>query len=299
MASWGTQVRWLAAIAAISAAGLPPSAALARSAPAAAVTQVTSEQLEQIQRALDERRLVDAGQLIDQLMLRGATDPRLHLMAGELGLARGSYDAAITAFQLARSNSALAAESMQGEGLALAHLGRRAEAIALLKQVVAREPQAWRAWNALGAEYDTGQAWADAEQAYAHAISSAPNPAKPLNNRGYSHLLQGQLEAAVADFVAALDRQPDLGEARANLRLAMALRGDYARAVDGSDAQNRAALLNNAGLAAAARGDFTNAEALLKKAMEAKGEFYQRASANLSLVHQLASRTQGAADAAP
>jgi Flp pilus assembly protein TadD len=266
--------------------------------PAAQHMQVSGDQLDQIQRALDERRLVDAGQLIDQVLLAGVTDPRVHLLAGELGLARGRYDAAIQAFRLSGSKGTLSPQAMQGEALALAQLGRRDEAVGLLKKVVAQDPQAWRAWNALGAEYDGAQSWDDAGQAYEHAISSAPNAAVPLNNRGYSRLLQGRLDAAVADFVAALEKQPDFAEARANLRLALALRGEYDRAIDGSSDRDRAALLNNAGLAAAARGDFVKAEALLNKAIELKGEFYQRASDNLSLVRTLASRTQGPVDAA-
>lgn len=285
--------------AAIAVAGAMPADALPFGRSSRPTTEISDEQLGQVRRALDERRLVDAGQLIDQMLLAGATDPRLHLLAGELGLARERYDAAIVAFRLAGTKEAVRSEAMQGEGLALAKLGRSNEAVALLKQVVAQDPKAWRAWNALGAQYDAAQAWDAAAHAYDLAISAAPDAAAPLNNRGYSSLLQGHLDAAVADFVAALAKQPDLAEARANLRLALALRGEYDRATDGANERDRAALLNNAGLAAAARGDFAGAEALLKKAIEVKGEFYQRASDNLTLVRELANRTKGPANAAP
>lgn len=263
--------------------------------PAAATSQLNSIRLDQIQRALDERRLMDAGQMIDELTLSGASDPRLHLLIGELGLTRGRYEAAIQAFRLAASAPAYSQAAMEGEGLALAHM-KRPESRVLLTQVVKRNPAAWRAWNALGVDYDRAQNWVQAEQAYEHAIRSAPNPALALNNRGYSRLLQGRLDAAAADFVAALEKQPDQAVARANLRLTLALQGDYARAVDGASARDRAALLNNAGLAAGARGDFRTAETLLQQAMTSKGEFYQRASDNLTLVRDLATRTQGAGD---
>ena len=286
----------LAATAALAAAGAAVEArAWPGQRPAQAPPQVSNDRLDQIQRALDEKRFVDAGELIDQLTLAGAADPRLSLMAGELGLARGRYEAAIQAFRLARS-TAVASQAREGEALALTQLGRGREALPLLRQVVNENPKAWRAWNALGVESDKAQAWSDAEQAYAHALAAAPDPAVTLNNRGYSRLLQGRLDAAVADFVAALGARPDLTEARANLRLALALRGDYDRAVDGADDQDRAALLNNAGLAAGARGDFAQAETLLKKAMEVNGQFYPRAAENLALVRTLASRTEGDAD---
>lgn len=260
--------------------------------------QISEDRLDQIKRALDEKRFMDAGQLIDEAVLSGASHPRLNLLAGELGLARGRYEAAIQAFRAARATPSLSNEAMQGEALALVRGGRGSEALPLLKQVVAQDPSAWRAWNALGAEYDRRQAWTDAEQAYERALSAAPNPAKPLNNRGYSRLLQGRLDAAVNDFVAALQKQPDLVEARANLRLTLALRGEYERAIDGASDRERASLLNNAGLAAGARGDFAQAQALLQKAMASKGEYYQRAAANLTLVRELANRTQGGANAA-
>ncbi|RAK56137.1 hypothetical protein DJ017_17265 [Phenylobacterium soli] len=261
-----------------------------RSAPAAA--PAPEQDLEPIERALEEGRLVDAGQLIDQQALAGGATPRLKLMVGELGLARGEYAAAIDAFRSAAGEADLGAKARQGQALALAHMGRVDEALPLLKKVVAEQPSAWRAWSALGAMYDRSSAWADAEAAYQHAIEAAPGAAAPYNNRGYSYLLQGRLDAAASDFVAALQRKPDLAEARANLRLTLALRGDYDRATDGVGAADRAALLNNAGLAAGARGDFGKAEALLQQAMATKGEFYPRASENLTLVRELQSRVK-------
>lgn len=269
----------------------------ARSA-APSAQPVAAAQIAEVQRALDERRLMDAGQLIDELSARNSGDPQLKLLVGELALARGRYADAIVAFQAGRDAPGQLWRALQGEAIAMAQLGRHQEAIPLLKQAVSVDPTAWRAWNTLGAEYDVARSWSDAETAYARAIATAPNPAIALNNRGYSHLLQGQLQAAIADLVAALDKQPDLAAARSNLRLALALRGEYDRAVDGASGADRAVLLNNAGLAAGMRGDFAKAESLLKTAMEVKGEYYQRASENLTLVQQLASRTKASGDVA-
>src|SRR5206468_8147983 len=92
---------------------------------------------------------------------------------------------------------------------------------------------------------------------------------------------------AIGDFVAALQKRPDLSEARTNLRLAMALNGEYARSIAGADSENRAALLNNAGFAAGIRGDYEKAEALLEEALQSRGEFYDRASQNLKVIHTL------------
>lgn len=302
MATSLLSLRGLAAfviLTAASAPALPGHAApfWKRSAPPAAA--VRDERLEPIQRAIEEGRLVDAGQLIDQQALGGGVTPRLKLLTGELGLARGQYDAALDEFRAAAAEPDLVNRARQGEALALANLGRADDALPLLKQVVAADPSAWRAWNALGAMYDRTSAWAQAEAAYQHAMDAAPSAAAPFNNRGYSYLLQGRLDLATADFVTALQKKPDLAEARANLRLALALRGDYERATDGVSNSERAALLNNAGLAAGARGDFGSAESLLQRAMSTKGEFYPRASENLTLIHELQSRVKGSSHDAP
>ena len=119
-----------------------------------------------------------------------------------------------------------------------------------------------------------------------------------LNNRGYSRLLQHQRDLAVADFVAALRKKPDLAEARTNLRLALAMGGDYDRAIAGGTASEQAALLNNAGFAATMRGDYTSAEQLLNKALALKSEYYTVASDNLKIVRALSARSEGGSNAA-
>ena len=108
-----------------------------------------------------------------------------------------------------------------------------------------------------------------------------------LNNRGFSRLSQNRLDEATADFVAALQKKPDLTAARNNLRLAIAMKGDYDRATAGAVGAERASVLNNAGLAAMLRGDYAKAKDLFAQAMKAKGEYYALAAANLEMVAAL------------
>src|SRR5258707_12164774 len=62
---------------------------------------VSTARISEIQRALDEQRLMDAGRLIDEDTAAGSRDPQLRVMAGELGLLRGRYDAALQDFRAA------------------------------------------------------------------------------------------------------------------------------------------------------------------------------------------------------
>ena len=251
-----------------------------------------------IQRALDESRLADAGRLLDGAANAGEKDPRLVLLGGELDLARERFSDALAELKLAEANSEMRPKAEEGEGIALSMLGRSDEALAMLQKAVADDPSAWRAWNALAGEYDARRDWTNAEAAYDHAITDSGGAAIVLNNRGYSRLLQGRFAPAREDFVAALQKKPDLAAARTNLRLAMAMQGEYERAATGGLQDDQAALLNNAGFAAMMRGDYATAEDLFNRAIVAKGTYYARASQNLAVAKALAAQQKAGASGA-
>ena len=260
-----------------------------------AAPKLNDQDIAQIELAIDEQRLVDAARMLDQAALGGVKDPRLSLLDGRLDAMRGHFGDALTDYRMAEQNPKTHAQALEGAGIALAMLGRSDEALATLLKAVTETPDAWRAWNALGSEYDARNDWPKAEDAYQHAIAASGGAAIALNNRGYSRLLQHRRDEAVNDLVAALRKKPDLAEARTNLRLALALGGDYERAVAGAAPADQAALLNNAGFAAAMRGDYAGAEDLLNRAIKLKGEFYDRAAENLKVVQALAAQSQPAA----
>jgi Flp pilus assembly protein TadD len=212
------------------------------------------------------------------------------LLTAKLDLSRGRYDRALDEFRKAQAAAQTRAAAMEGEGLSLLLSGREGEALPVLKKAVAEYPKSWRAWNALGGAYDDQAKWAEADDAYTHALAASDAPAIVVNNRGYSYLLRNRLDEATADFVEALRQRPDLEAARTNLRLAIALKGEYARATAGAQKDTEAAMLNNAGFAALVRGDYTKAEALLQQAMARKGEYYDLAAANLELVRETKAR---------
>lgn len=252
------------------------------------------EVVREIRRALDEQRYADAGKLLDRSFVVGLTDPRLMLLTGDLHLARGENEDALSSFSSLQITPDLAAQAATGKGIALSRLDRSPEAIQALRQAVAQDPGAWRAWNALGVEYDRQKNWEQAELAYAEALKSPYAGAMVYNNRGYSRLLQGRAQDASADFVAALDRDPAFAVARTNLRLALAVRGEYDRATAASGAEDKAAILNNAGFAAMMRGDLLQAEDLFKQAIEARGKTYARAQENLELTRGMMARAKPA-----
>lgn len=248
----------------------------------------SDEVVQQIQNAVDDQRFVDASSMLGDALLKSGDDPRLLVLAGEVSLYRGQYESALNNFRKADPDPRARARALEGEGLALSLLGRSDDAVKALQIAVAADPAAWRAWNALGAEYDRRHDWQDAEAAYGHALSASAGNPLILNNRGFSRLSQNRLDDAITDLIAALDKKPDFASARNNLRLAIAMKGDYQRAVSAAGSNDRAAILNNAGFVAMLRGDYSTAKDLLGQAMKAKGEYYAVAAANLETTNGLA-----------
>lgn len=262
--------------------------------PAQTVASSSREEavVRETRRAIDEQRYSDAGKLLDRAFAAGMLDPRLIILTGELHLARGENEDALASFSSLQITPELAAQATTGKGVALSRLGRSGEAIQTLRQAVAHDPGAWRAWNALGVEYDRQKNWQQAELAYVEALKAPAPGAMVYNNRGYSRLLQGRQQEAAADFVAALDRDPGFAVARTNLRLALAVRGEYERATTVSGTEDKAAILNNAGFAALMRGDLARAESLFTQAIAARGRTYARAQENLELTRGLMAQTK-------
>lgn len=266
---------------------VPAQAGIFDSSPPKSV-KLDNDVILHIQSAFEDQRYLDASKILDQALLAAGKDARLTYWAGQLSLAHGHYQDALTNFVSIKTDPQMRGLALEGEGIALAKLGRSDAAISSLQAAVAANPAAWRAWNALGSEFDRRHDWSNAETAYAHAISSSSGAAIVMNNRGFSRLSQKKPDLAIIDFVAALEKKPDMATARNNLRLAMSMQGEYDRAIQGAADGDRAAILNNAGFAAMLRGDYAKARDFLTQAMKAKGGYYTVAAANLEMTQSLA-----------
>jgi Flp pilus assembly protein TadD len=258
--------------------------AAAASAAADAVAVMVSQ-------AMDEKRYVDAGGLLDKARIDGVNSVRLDRQRGDLFVATGRFSEAVAQLRPITTDPVEGPKALEGEGLALSSMGKSDEAFAALKSATSADKTLWRAWNGLGREYDLRHDWKQSKLAYAEALAApGANTAIVLNNRGYSYLLQNDPDDAIPDLVAALGKDPALAAARTNLRIAIAVQGHYDRASVTGAGDDKAAVLNNVGLAAAVRGDYHVAEKLLQEAIDAKGSNYERAADNLELARNLEAR---------
>lgn len=243
--------------------------------------------MELTEQAIAEARYSDAERLLVQLSVVEPKNPISPVLLAELHLATGLLDQSITEFDGLKDAPQVSARAMQGKGIALLLRGESEAAFKALQTAVQKDAGLWRAWNALGYYHDTLRNWAESAQCYQSALSANPNSALVYNNRGFSLLLQGRLPEAVADLTRAAELDPSLTEAGRNLRLALALNGEYSRAIFGVSGTGLSEALNNVGYVALLRGDYTAAEAYLLRAMEADASYNRIASRNLNYLKSI------------
>lgn len=126
-----------------------------------------------------------------------------------------------------------------------------------------------------------------AQQHYREAIALQPGHPLILNNMGYSRMMAQDYAVAEGLFRDGLRAAPDGNYLHANLVLAIAWRGEYARAlVEALRRQPREEALNNIGYIVLLRKDYRAAISYFEQALEASPRWYPRAAANLERARQ-------------
>lgn len=95
-----------------------------------------------------------------------------------------------------------------------------------LERARAAAPLNWEILSSLGVVYDYKGDYQKAQQQYDAALFADPENPTVLNNKALSLAQQGRLDEAVATMKAATDQPSASAQARQNLALLMALKGD-------------------------------------------------------------------------
>jgi Flp pilus assembly protein TadD len=202
--------------------------------------------------------------------------------AGAIQESRHELGGALRAYEGALARSPDDAALVAKVGLLLAQAGRDPAAELVLRDALGRTPTDWRLLDALGRLADRRLDRAAARARYDEALKIAPRSAPVLNNRGYSRLLDGDLEGAEEDFRAALAAGP-LDAARVNLGTVLARKGDYAGALErlnGPLAESEA--LYRVGVAALDRHERERAADYLDRATRAAPTYFEAAHVALA-----------------
>jgi Tfp pilus assembly protein PilF len=265
--------------------GEGPDVAAARAALAAEGAEARHEEL-----LRDGLEQFDAGDYAAaRKTLRNALDAKpddyeTRSALGETVLALHDAAAALEVYKGLTASHADDAEAWQGLGLAYAWQGDVDRAEAALLKAVTLDNAMWRALTAYAVVLDHKGDFERADELHARAAAMADGAGAPWNNRGVSRLRRGDLEAALDDFNLAVAAEPSLAAAQINRRITLALLGRYDEAIAGAADDERALVLNNAGVAAAQRGDDDKARSLFVAALDVHPRHYPVAARNLELL---------------
>ena len=256
-----------------------------------AAPEVSQEQIDKAvelaEQALQQERLGDAQRIVERVIYHDEDNARAFFILAEVHLAQGHYQRAAEEFEQLAVVPELSAGAVQGQGLAQLMRGQIGQARTKLLQAVEMDPTLWRAWNALGYGYDLDRNWQASAESYSKALEHNSKSAFVYNNRGYSYLMQGRYDDALADLGTALRLDSTLDLAKANMRLALAWKGNYALAMTGMREEEKATVLNNIGFVALMRHDYETAETYLTQAVESDASLNQTARRNLALLRNL------------
>lgn len=282
-------ILWLAV--ALAAAQAPQLAEAATPAPQPATATDKTPQIEQAGRLAEAAHAIRAGRL-DQARLMiaaavaaGASGDRVDRLLADLAYASGDDEHALPAYLTLLTRSPTDPLLAEHAGIAALRLGKVDQAVALLNRATALPGASWRAWNARAAAADRRHDWPAADAAYARAAALAPDRAEIANNIGWSLLLRGEWESAAAELERAATLDPTSPRIANNLELARAaVAADLPARLPNESDEAWAARLNDAGVAAAVRGDKAKAVSAFAQAIEARSHYYARAANNLALV---------------
>ena len=248
----------------------------------AQLPQDTRNLISGAEHAIRVDRLEQARLMIERAVAAGASGTELDQAQADLDFANGRNGDALTRYRallkLAPSNQSL----LEPAGIAAVNLGDYDLAFSLLSRATSFPNASWRAWNALGVVADFRFDWPLADHCYVKASNLAPNAAAPVANRGWSLLLRGKWQEALALLETAAALDPKSMRITDDLELARAaLAADLPDRHPGESASSWAARLNDAGIAAEILGDQKRAAAAFTQALQASDTWYTRAANNL------------------
>jgi tetratricopeptide (TPR) repeat protein len=216
-------------------------------------------------------------------------DPRLQLLAAQVELAAGQFDAAARELGAANAAGDDSVEVHELLAKVYAAQGKTTDAVAEYERVAARFPTAASAaLTNVGMLHDGQQNAAAARAAYEQALRVNPNAGIAANNLAWIYAREGRLQEALKLATVAnealggrAETQHTLGWIYYQLRLApQAIRAfDSARRL----APNRAIYHYHAGLAHLQAGDESRAKAALERALALNTTFEGVADAKVQL----------------
>jgi len=213
---------------------------------------------------------------------------------GEVFHRRGRLEQADAAFHGALETNPESVPAMLGLGKVCRDRGDYEEAVQRLTRAAELAPKSG-APTELALTYEASGQRALAEPLFRVAAENSESSAA-YNNLGFNRLLQKRFADAVPPLERAVNLDPQNSRAKNNLAVAYAMTGrpDEAYRLFESTV-GKASAYNNLGYLHMTQGNWEQAEAAFRRAMEVSPTFYVRASENLERLEQLV-RTKAGED---
>ncbi|AUQ98006.1 tetratricopeptide repeat protein [Phaeobacter inhibens] len=125
---------------------------------------------------------------------------------------------------------------------------------------------------------DSEQNWKRSDSFYQTAVGLTTQPARVMNNWGYSKLTRGDYAEAERLFGDAIRQDQSLFTAKNNLVLARGAQRNYTLPVIPMDQTERAQLLHTLALSAVKQGDVQTGESLLRQAISTHPQHFDAAA---------------------
>jgi tetratricopeptide (TPR) repeat protein len=241
--------------------------------------------IDEARHALSNGRFDQAQTMLANALAGGAHGEPIDRLRADLAFAKHDDVLALSIYQTILPTHPDDPAILERAGIAELRLGAVREATALLRRATAHPDGGWRAWNALGAAGDARGDWAEADTAYARALTLAPDRAEIANNYGWSLALRGRWHEAQAELSRGFGLDPTLPRLANNLQLARdALASSLPERRVGENDSAWAARLNDTGVVAAAQGERARAIAAFAQSIAARPAWNARTAANLAAV---------------
>jgi Flp pilus assembly protein TadD len=174
--------------------------ALLASAALAAAEPPASQSLAEASLALEAGRTEQARLMIGAAVKAGAQGSAVDRLLADLAFASGDYRGALPRYQALLAGGLVDARMYERAGISALKLRDLGQGTRLLDKAIGFPAASWRAWDARGVAADLSRDWDKADAAYARAVALAPRNAEVLNNRGWSYLVRGRWNEALASL---------------------------------------------------------------------------------------------------
>ncbi|HEX6072785.1 MAG TPA: tetratricopeptide repeat protein [Sphingomicrobium sp.] len=241
-----------------------------------------SDRLAEAEHAISAGRLVQARAMISAAVASGAKGEPVERLLAHLAYASGNSGEALARYKVLVGLHPTDALIVERAGISAIKVGEVQLAKGLIDHATSLPGASWRSWNARGVIADLQRDFETADSSYQRALALAPGQAEILSNLGWSRLLRGDWNGALAPLQEAAKLAPNSVRTRNNLELARAaVAADLPQRRPGESEDSWAIRLNDAGMVAELRGDKARAVAAFAQAIEARGSWYERAANNL------------------